>query len=389
MKILSQFAVFCAVLAAGVYVWIAYVPAAHPLLIKTGLPDLLGFELPEPAPQQATGRRRGGGAAQVIAAPVAERTRIDRVTAIGDGKARRSVTVRSNAVGVIEQILIASGSYVEQGTIIAKLQDENEQIALARAQIQLDDATSDAERIRQLESSGATSAVRLREVQLALSSAELAVRQAQFDLSQRQIVAPLSGWVGILELEDGDRVNSQDVVVEITDRSYILIDFRVPERVVTKMSVGQAFDVSAVGFSGDPLAGEIRAIDPVVDRASRTVLVRGRVANDQDALRAGMAFSVGLSFPGETVLSIPPLAVQWSSDGPYVWAVREGKAANVPVALVQRNSSEVLVTSSDLVAGELVVTEGVQSLRSGADVTLANAPDPAQVTQAARSGADQ
>ena len=143
-----------------------------------------------------------------------------------------------------------------------------------------------------------------------------------------------------------------------------------PERIVSKIRTGQAFDVSPLGQGGTTLKGEISAIDTVVDRASRTLLVQGRVTNDADLLRAGMAFSVNLTFPGETLLSIAPLAVQWSSDGPFVWAVRDGIATRVAVEIAQRNSDEVLITAEGLAADDLVVTEGVQTLRDGVDVDV-------------------
>lgn len=223
--------------------------------------------------------------------------------------------------------------------------------------------------------------MRVRETELALRSAELAVRQAEFDLSQRQVFAPISGWIGIIDLEEGDRVNAQDELVTITDRSEILIDFRVPERVVTKIELGQAFELSPLGFDDRTLTGTINAVDTVVDRASRTLLVQGRVSNTDDLLRAGMAFSVNLTFPGETVLAIPPLALQWSSEGPFVWAVRDNKAARVAVEIAQRNSDEVLVLSDDLKPDDIVVTEGVQTLRAGSDVAVQAQGDSAGLRQ--------
>jgi len=78
-----------------------------------------------------------------------------------------------------------------------------------------------------------------------------------------------------------------------------------------------------------------------------------------------------MTFPGETVLSIAPLALQWSSEGPFVWVVRDGKASRINVSIAQRNRDEVLVTSDDLRKDDMVVTEGVQTLRDGADVTVA------------------
>ncbi|SDZ54321.1 RND family efflux transporter, MFP subunit [Jannaschia faecimaris] len=385
MKTLRQIVLSAAVVVAGLYIWITYVPAAQPILDRIGVLDLLGIEPPEATVAQQGGRRGVGGPAQVIVASVGERALADRVSAIGDGRARRSVTVRASAVGVITELNIVAGSYVQQGDIIVMLEDENEQIALEQARIELDDAQAEAERFQQLQASGATTEVRLRETELARRSAELAVRQAEYDLSQRQIEAPISGWVGIIDLAVGDRVNAQDVLVTVTDRSEILIDFRVPERVVSKIEVGQAFDVVPLGLSETALKGEISAIDTVVDRASRTLLVQGRVSNDDDLLRAGMAFSVNLTFPGETMLSVAPLAIQWSSEGPFVWVVRDGKVARVPVTLAQRNSDDVLVMSNDLAAGDMVVTDGVQTLRDGAEVAIA----PAEETAAIESGTNR
>jgi RND family efflux transporter MFP subunit len=370
MKIIRQIVLSALVLAAGLYVWITYVPAAQPLLARLGVLDLLGIEVAEAAPAQTGPQRGGGGPASVIALPVAEADLAERINAIGDGRALRSVTVRSNAVGVITYHGLSAGGYVQSGDVLIRLQDEQEQIALEQAKITLEDARAEAERIELLEASGATTSVRLRESRLALRSAELAVRQTEFELSQREIRAPISGAVGITELEEGDRVNAQDVVVTITDRSEILIDFRVPERLVGRIGIGQSFEVTPLGSPDQILNGEISAIDAVVDRASRTLLVQGRVANEDDLLRAGMAFSVNMSFPGETVLSIPPLAVQWSGEGPFVWVVREDKVQRVDVILAQRNADSVLVQAEGLAAGDLVVTEGVQTLRPGADVTV-------------------
>lgn len=368
MKAFRQIFVLMIVVAAGLYIWIAYVPAARPLLAQTGLLDLLGIE--QAAQQQAAsgGRPGRGGPTQVIAERVSEAVQADRISAIGDGRAQHAVTVRSNAVGVITDLQVTAGTFVEAGSTIALLESEAEEIALEQAQLRLEEARADAARNQQLETSGAVTELRLRETQVALRTAELAARQAALDLSQRRIETPIAGWVGIIDVEQGDRLAAQDVIATITDRSEILIDFRVPERVVGKIALGQQIAVTPLGLRDTVLTGEIAAIDSVVDRASRTLLVQGRVANDDDRLRAGMAFSVGMSFPGETLMSIPPLAVQWSSIGPFVWAVREGKAAQVPVVIVQRNADAVLVTSDDLKSGEDVVTEGVQTLRPGSEV---------------------
>ncbi|MCX7567894.1 efflux RND transporter periplasmic adaptor subunit [Sulfitobacter sp. F26169L] len=381
MKALKQVAALLIVLAIGLYVWIAYVPAAHPLLQRTGLLDLLGIETAGEDSQGTAGERRGfgGGETQVVVAQVEEQAQTDRITAIGDGRAWRSVTVRSNATGLIEKLNLTGGETIDAGIVIAQLDDEAEQIALELAQIRLEDVQAETQRVGRLQGTGAVTEVRLREAEIALRNAELTLRKAEYDLSQRQITAPISGYVGLTDIQEGDRLASQEQLATITDRSRILIDFRVPERFIGAIERGQQIRIVPLGLRDVTLTGQIDAIDTVVDRASRTMLVRGVVENDQNLLRGGMAFSVRLSFPGETLLSIAPLAVQWSSDGPFVWAVREGKVIQMPVAIIQRNQDAVLVKSDDLVVGDTVVTEGVQTLRENAAVTIRQPEDDADV----------
>jgi RND family efflux transporter MFP subunit len=158
--------------------------------------------------------------------------------------------------------------------------------------------------------------VQLREAELAYRSAELEVDQAQIDLSQRSIMAPISGWVGLLDVEQGDRIGTQDVIAVITDRSSIQIEFRVPERYIAELSVGMPITVTPLARPDDELAGEIVALDNVVERASRTLRVQARVPNADDSLRVGQAFEVALSFPGEDLPAVDPLAIQWSSTAP-------------------------------------------------------------------------
>ena len=117
------------------------------------------------------------------------------------------------------------------------------------------------------------------------------------------------------------------------------------------------------------MRGEISAVDNRVDEASRTLRVRARIANDDDTLRAGMSFEVSVAFEGERWPAVDPLAIQWDSTGAYVWQITDGKAQRVNVAIIQRNSDSVLVRA-DLVSGDEVVTEGVQSVRPGSAVRI-------------------
>jgi RND family efflux transporter MFP subunit len=368
MNYIKQSILGLVAIAACVALWAFYVPSAAPYLERVGVYGLLGIE-PPAAPAEDGGRRFGSAATQVVVAPVAIVQANARVASIGDGRAARSVTVRSESTGMIAQLTVDPGAYIEEGALMIRLEDEVQRIALERARLTLADAEGDLERLRQLSGSGAVSTVQLRAAELAYRSAELEVEQAEIDLSQRRIVAPISGWVGLLDVEQGDRIGTQDAIAVITDRSSIQIEFRVPERYIAELSVGMPVTVSPLAHPEDDLAGEILALDNVVERASRTLRVQARVPNIDDSLRVGQAFEVTLSFSGEDLPAVDPLAIQWSSDGSFVWVARDDEAVRVPVVIRQRNADTVLVEGA-LEEGDMVVTEGVQSLRPGGAVEV-------------------
>ena len=379
---LRQLFLSLGVIAGTVALWIAYVPAAMPFLDRIGVLDLVGVEHAEAEDAGGGGGWGGGGPATVVAAPVGEGRVGDRVVAIGDGEALRRVELRAEATGQIVEIGVAPGARIEKGALVVRLDDEAERIALERARLTLDDARDQAERLERLSDTGAVTDVRRREAELALRQAELAVREAEYDLAERRVRAPIAGWTGVPGIEVGDRVRAGDTLITITDRSEILIDFRVPERVASRVAPGMALEARPLALPDRRLAGEVRAVDALVDPASRTLRVQGRVDNEADLLRGGMAFEVALDFPGETLPAVDPLAVQWSGEGSYVWAVREGTATRVPVTIRQRDADRVLV-EGDLAPDERVVTEGVQGLRPGAEVRVAE-PQAARAAPARR-----
>jgi hypothetical protein len=97
--------------------------------------------------------------------------------------------------------------------------------------------------------------------------------------------------------------------------------------------------------------------------------MRAEIDNAADELRPGMSFRVGFDLLSDTRPVVPEAAISWGSDGAYVWVVREGRAVQEPVNLVQRRQGRVLVSAA-VSAGELVVAEGVQRMREGAPVDI-------------------
>ena len=361
MRIWKQALVSIAVLAAAGVVWVRSFPEAAVVLERAGI-GAASLARDNDAIRGGDGPR--GAVPVVLGAPVAEATINDSVSAIGDGRAARSVTITPYVAGRVAAIEVASGDFVSAGAALVRLDSEAEKIALDRARLVAEDAAAALARSRELRESGAVNEVTLLQSELAAEQATLAIRDAELALDHRVVRAPFDGWVGILGVDIGDQVTTATEVATLDDRSRILVDFRIPERFVGQVRVGAPVSARALALVGGPITGEVVTLDSRVSVDTRTLRVRASFDNADDVLRAGMSFAITLRFPGDTLAAVDPLAVQWSADGSYVWVSDGGTARQVPVRIVQRNNDAVLVDAA-LAPGTKVVTQGVQLLRPG------------------------
>ncbi|MBN9269489.1 MAG: efflux RND transporter periplasmic adaptor subunit [Mesorhizobium sp.] len=362
------------ILAGAAAAWVLFFPGAPDILGRWGI-EWAHASTPK-ADESAAGRataNRGNAAAApatVVAAPVTNETINDRLQAIGTGRANATVAVNPYSSGRLTEILVRAGAHVEVGQVIARLDSEVEQIALDKAVATRDDAKAKVERLRALRASNAATAVQLSDAELELRNDELSVHDAQVTLDRRSVVSPIAGTVGILPIAAGNYVTSASAIATVDDRSSIMVDFWVPERFAAAVKVDAPVTATLLASPKDVFTGTVTAIDNRVDEKSRTLWVQATIANPADSLRAGMSFQIGMHFPGETYPAVSPLAVQWGTDGAFIWAVKDGKALRVPVRVVQRNTEAVLV-DAPLASGDMVVTEGVQSVRDGGALRIA------------------
>lgn len=356
------------VLAGAGYVYL--VPGAAETLGRFGISlPVAAATTEQPAGQQRAPARRGAREPVVVVAPVRLATINDRLNAIGEGAAAHSVTVVSPAAGTLTELLVLPGDTVRAGDVIGRLDAAAEQIAFERAELALKDAEAALRRTQELAAANAATAVQMNTAQLAADNARLELQSAELALARRTIASPIAGTIGLFQVSPGNSVGAQTVVTTVEDTGHILVSFWVPERYATAIATGAAVEATAIALPGEVIAGEIVAVDNRVDPASRTLEVRAQIANEGGRLRPGMSFAVGMAFPGETFPSVDPLAIQWSSDGSYVWAYADGRVEQRFVEIIQRNSDGVLVEGA-LGEGDMVVTQGVQQLSAGDAVRL-------------------
>ncbi|MCB6178592.1 efflux RND transporter periplasmic adaptor subunit [Rhodobacter sp. Har01] len=373
MRLIPQILVIALVGAAAIPLSARFVPGTRPWLDRIGLLQPLASlgVVPAKAAAGPDGQAKGGGpGAMVVAGEVRHQVLRDVVAAIGSARGVQSVDLSFGVTGRLTALTVAPGQRVAAGDVIAELDAEAALLMVERARLVLEDAQKTLDRLDQLAQSGATTSLQRQDAELALRTADLALQSAERDLTDHRLTAPIAGYVGLIEPQTGDLVTPTTTITRIEDRSSLIVDFRVPERVAARVAPGDMVAAAPISTPGQAIEGRIVAVDNRVDETSRTLRVQATIGNADDSLRAGMAFRIELAFTGAEYPAVDPLAIQWGAEGAFVWIVRQGKAVRLPIRILQRNADAVLVEAA-LEAGDLVVTEGVQALRPGAEVSVA------------------
>lgn len=381
MRFVTQLLTGLVFLAVGALILLHFVPGSAGMARSVGVPEglIAMVAKPEPtalAPAEGNQRRNQGQQLTVVVKEAAQGKINDRLRAIGDGDALRSVNVTPLVAGQIAELLIKPGQQVKARDVIARLDDEVEKVAVEQAKVALKAAEAKLNRNEDLKK--IISQAEYQDAQSAVESARLAVSAAEIALERRQVRSPVDGIAGIVSADTGDYVTVSTPLVTIDDRSKLLVDFWVPERFTGLIKEGQDVAANPIARPGKTYPGKIEAIDNRIDPASRTLHVRAVIENEGDTLRAGQSFEVVLSLQGDTWPSVSPLSIQWDSDGSYVWKVgKDNKIERMAAVIIQRNPDDVLVDAK-IAPGDRIVTEGVQRLRNGAEVKIFGEKDKTQ-----------
>jgi membrane fusion protein (multidrug efflux system) len=311
-----------------------------------------------------------------------------RLPAIGTFRAIRGIDIAPQVSGVITTLQFDSGQDVEKGAKLVQLDDSVEKADLANNTATLRNADLSLDRQRQLITGGSTARASLDTAQAQRDSAAAAVERTKALIAQKSLVAPFAGRLGLRKIDAGQYVSPGTSIVTLQQLDPILVDFPLPEQVLSDLSIGQQIEVSVDGFPGKVFKGKISSIDARVNAETRNITVRGEVENNERKLLPGMFASIGvLAGEEKEVVTLPRTAVSYSLYGDSVFVATpaappagSAQAAPMPgdkVYAVERRVVKVGDTRSDRVAildgvkaGDLVISEGQIKLAPGAQVKI-------------------
>jgi membrane fusion protein (multidrug efflux system) len=305
---------------------------------------------------------------------------VQQLAAVGSIQSNESVVLSSEIAGRVTQIAFKEGGQAEAGQLLIQLDDSVLKAQLDQAKANL--ALHEAE-YRRAEGLLKDHAISQQDrdtsyAQWTLDKASVQLAAAQW--RKTRILAPFSGTLGLRQVSPGDYVQPGKALVNLEETRTLKVEFSIPEKYSAGITPGQAFSLQSDSVAGRDFAGEIYAINPLVDAASRSLMVRGRLDNSAGLLRPGQFARLKLTIAThKAAIFIPEQAVVPQPQSNLVFKVVDGKAEMVPVQLGQRNKGWVEVVSG-LLPGDIVVTGGQQKIGPGSPVQAMPA-DPALFTK--------
>lgn len=298
------------------------------------------------------------------------------LNAVGSVTATQGIYVTTEVAGKVDEILASSGQMVKAGDLLMSLDDSVDQADLKGLIAQRKLAQLQFERNSTLLKDRSVSRSDYDQSRASLDSAEAAVAAKQAIIHKKAISAPFSGQLGIVDINLGQYLSPGDAIVSLQALDPIYGDFNLPERHLPDVQVGQAVEIEVQAWPGRLFKGSISAINPGIDRGTRTLRLRATLDNPGHLLRPGMFAEVRTVLPlRDDILTLPRTAVTYNPYGESVFVIQEKDhglvVQNRPVQTGAVRAERVEIISG-LKAGEQVVSAGQNKLRSGQSVRIDN-----------------
>lgn len=327
----------------------------------------------------------------VTVAPVVPIGFPEEISTISTLEAPDEVNLAAQAGGRIERLLIRQGDAVRAGQLLVVLDQTQLQEEVKALASQRDESRLNFQRFDFLVKQGAASPIQRDALRQNLQAAESALKAKQADLAYKDLRAPIAGVVSDVAVRTGDVIRAGSPFTSIQRTERLLARISVPSRFSQQVRTGQPVLVTAPTGNGT-LEGRVVSIDPRVNDATQSLLVKAQLDNPSGELRNGERVRTRLVIASRPRLAVPALAVTRTSGQTFVFVVgnladlqaQPGAvpleplktlpptsrfALKIPVTLgaLQGNTYPVL---GGLQAGQTVIVSNLFSLRHGSPVIV-------------------
>ncbi|WP_088328325.1 efflux RND transporter periplasmic adaptor subunit [Lacimicrobium sp. SS2-24] len=293
-------------------------------------------------------------------------------TAILEAKEEAFVVARAS--GIIREILVEEGDYVEKGQALARLETERYQLNLDRAQANLTSIEKELKKVRDMYAKKLISADAFDKLSSSYDAAKADLNLARLDLAETTITAPISGYIAERNAKVGNLTESfqRERMFHIVQQKDLYGVVHLPEKELPRVHKNQAAALAITALGEQQVDAYVERISPVIDAQTGTFKVTLRVPNAQNQLKAGMFAQVNLNYEThQDATLLPRRAVLNIDDKTSVFVVKDGIASKQEVLTGFSEGDKVEVLEG-LNGDEQVVITGHHNLKDQATVEVVN-----------------
>lgn len=293
----------------------------------------------------------------------------DQLVVTGTILANQEVSLVSELTRRITGIYVREGSKVKKGAVLFELDRADLMAQLERLQQQEKLASLNESRLKDLIAKEAVAQQDYDEASTNLHVLQAQIRELDVMIDKTRITAPFDGQVGMINIHLGAVVSVNTVLAELEDNSVVKVEFAVPEKYTNVIHIGseERFTTPA-----DEREYKTRIVAKAASLSTdtRTLMVRGIVANPDGKLLPGQSARINLSLStSSTALAVSSHALIPSPGGYTVFVSRNNTATAIPVQIGQRSTGTIEIVSG-LNPGDTVITSNLLRLGTGTPVDL-------------------
>jgi len=271
--------------------------------------------------------------------------------------------------GKITQINFREGTFVEKGTLLAKVNDEPLQAELKKLEAQLPLAEDRLYRQQTLLEKDAISQETYQSVFTQLETLKADIELVKARIRQTELRAPFSGIIGLRQVSEGAYASPTVVVTTLTKISPLKIEFSITQNFVNLIRPGSEIEFT-VENDLEVYNASVYAVEPRLDEQTFSLFARARYDNADGKIKPGQSASIRIKLDQiDNAIVIPSIATVKEMGRDITYVYESGKAKEVEIVTGMRTASSVEVVSG-LEAGDTLLTTGVMQLRTGMPVRI-------------------